>query len=148
MRIRTIPILLAGALAATACGGSGQPTASVAQTPPPVNLSVYVSDTRVSVSPSSLGAGPVEFVVANEARRAEALTITRAGEARPLASTAPINPQGTTQVQLTFTPGDYTIAVSPGGLSHAQVTPGSAIAPASIHVGRERAGGGNQLLGP
>ena len=42
---------------------------------------------------------------------AESLAISRAGGAGTLASTAPINPQGTTQVSVNVRPGTYTIAV-------------------------------------
>jgi len=115
MRIRTIGQLTVCALIVSACGSTGGKSASLARPPSPVNLAVYVNDSRVSVSPTSVGAGPVIFVVTNQASHAESLAISKAGAPQALASTAPINPQGTTQVSLTFKPGEYTIATSATG---------------------------------
>jgi hypothetical protein len=149
MRIRTIVTVGASALAVTACGSSGGKAASRAGAPTPVNLSVYVNNSRISVSPQMVGAGPVIFVVTNQASHSEALAITRgAASSHPLASTAPINPQGTTQVTVDFIPGEYTISTAGHGRTDAQVSRPSPIAPASLHIGRMRASSGNSLLGP
>jgi hypothetical protein len=147
MRIRTIGQLAVSALVLSACGAAGGQSASVPRPPSPVNLTVYVNDSRVSVSPASVGAGPIVFIVTNQARNAESLAISSAGGST-LASTAPINPQGTTQVSVDFKPGDYTIATSPHGRSDAQLSQPSPIRPASIHIGRQRPGSDNQLLQP
>ena len=85
----------------------------------PIGLSVYVNDSRISVSPSSVGAGPVVFTVTNQATTAEALAISRPGAATAIARTAPINPDGTTQVSVDFRPGVYTIATARGGTRRA-----------------------------
>jgi hypothetical protein len=148
MRIRMIGILAAGAFAASACGSSGTEQASLNRPPSPVNLTVYVNDSRVSVSPTSVGAGPVMFIITNQAGHAESLAISASGSARPLASTAPINPQGTTQVEVDFTPGRYTIATAPHGRTEAQLSRPSTIAAATIHIGRRRAGADGQLMQP
>jgi hypothetical protein len=148
MRIRMIAIVGASTLAVTACGSVGGKSAVALRPPTPINLTVYVDDARVSVSPSSVGAGPVVFIVTNQASKAEALAISRSGQSQPLASTAPINPQGTTQVAVNFRPGDYTIATTPHGATDAQLTQTSAIRSASIHIGHERTSSSNQLLQP
>jgi len=148
MRIRTIGQVAASALVLTACGASGGKSASVLRPPSPVNLSVYVNDSRVSVSPTSVGAGPVVFVVTNQSNHAQSLAISRAGGSQTLASTAPINPEGTTQVSVNFSPGTYTIAAAPHGQTEAQLSEPSGIASASIHIGRMRASSSNQLLSP
>jgi hypothetical protein len=149
MRIRAIVTVGASALAVTACGSTGGKAASRAGEPTPINLTVYVNDSRISVSPEAVGAGPVIFIVTNQASRSEALAITR-GPARshPLASTAPINPQGTTQVSVTFEPGEYTISTAAKGRTDAQLSHPSSIAPASLHIGRKRASSSNSLLAP
>jgi hypothetical protein len=147
-RIWTIAGALAGALALTACAGVGSQSPTESRPPSTVNLAVYVNDSRVLVSPRSIGAGPVLFVVTNHARQAESLAISASGDPQPLASTAPINPQGTTQVQVTFKPGDYTIATAPRGETDADLTMPSPIQPASLHIGHERASADNQLLQP
>jgi hypothetical protein len=146
MRIRTIGQLALGALVLSACGSAGGQSASLPRPPNPVNLTVFVNDSRVSVSPQTVGAGPITFIVTNQASRAESLAISRGGST--LASTAPINPQGTTQVSVDFKPGRYTISTGPRGRNDAQLSKQSSIRPASIHIGRERESSGNDLLQP
>ncbi|MGA9858477.1 MAG: hypothetical protein WBQ18_11490 [Solirubrobacteraceae bacterium] len=147
MRIRTIGQLTATALLVSACGTAGGKSPTALRPATPINLTVYVNDSRVSVSPASVGAGPVVFIVTNQASHAEALAISRAGGSQ-LASTAPINPQGTTQVMVNFKPGDYTIATAPHGTTDAQLSQPSPIQSASIHIGRHRSSSSNQLLQP
>jgi hypothetical protein len=146
MRIRTIGELAIIALVVSACGSAGGQSPSVARPPNPVNLTVYVNDSHVSVSPARVGAGPITFIVTNQASHAEALAISKGGST--LASTAPINPQGTTQVSVDFKPGEYTIATGGEGENDAQLSKQSSIRPASIHIGRERASSSNSVLQP
>jgi hypothetical protein len=148
MRIRTLVIVGASTLAVSACGTAGGKAATKLRPPTPVNLSVYVNNSRISVSPTTTGAGPVVFTVTNQASQSEALSIRTSGQSRALASTAPINPQGTTQVSVDFKPGNYTIATAPRGQTDAQLSQPSAIASASIHVGRMRASSSNSVLQP
>jgi hypothetical protein len=143
-----IGFLGAAALALSACGSAGGQSPTVLRPPTPINLTVYVNDSRVSVSPTSVGAGPVVFVVTNQASHAEALAISASGKSNPLASTAPINPQGTTQVAVNFKPGDYTIATAPHGTTDASLAQPSPIHSASIHIGRERQSSSADLLQP
>jgi hypothetical protein len=149
MRIRTIVTVGASALAMSACGSTGGKAASRPGPPTPVNLTVYVNDSRISVSPEVVGAGPVIFIVTNQATHSEALAISSvSGRSHPLASTAPINPQGTTQVSVDFKPGDYTISTSARGRTDAALSRASSISPASLHIGRRRASSSNSLLQP
>ena len=148
MHIRRIGILGACALCATACGSVGGKLPTAARPAAPTNLTVYVDDARISVSPASVGAGPVIFIVTNQASRSEALAISRSGQNHPLASTAPINPQGTTQVAVDFRPGDYTISTSAHGRTDAALSQQSAIHSAQIHIGHARANTSSQLLQP
>jgi hypothetical protein len=146
MRIRTIGQLAFTALVVSACGSAGGQSPSAARPANPVNLTVYVNDSRVSVSPAHVGAGPITFIVTNQASRSEALAISMGGST--LASTAPINPQGTTQVSVDFKPGEYTIATGNRGGNDAQLSKQSSIRPASIHIGRQRASSSNSVLQP
>jgi hypothetical protein len=146
MRIRIIGIVGACAVVA-GCGSAGGTAPTQPRPPSPVNLTVYVNDSKVSVSPSNVGAGPVVFIVTNQATKSEQLAISRTGHSSPIASTAPINPQGTTQVSVNFRPGDYTIATQRRG-TDAQLSEQSTIRSASIHIGRERPNGSNELLQP
>ncbi|HWE10103.1 MAG TPA: hypothetical protein VG325_12155 [Solirubrobacteraceae bacterium] len=127
------------------CGSTGGKSAALLRPPSPVDLSVYISDSRVSVSPTAVGAGPIVFVVTNQSGQSQSLAI--AGGSRTLASTAPINPQGTTQVTVDVKPGTYTIATASHG-SDAQQSQPSPVAGATIHVGRRRPSSSDQLLQP
>jgi hypothetical protein len=127
------------------CGSTGGKSAALLRPPSPVNLSVYISSSRVSVSPTAVGAGPVVFVVTNQSSQSESLAI--GDGSRTLATTAPINPQGTTQVSVDVKPGAYTIATAPHGTDAQQSQP-SGIAGATIHVGRQRPSSSNQVLQP
>jgi hypothetical protein len=146
MRIRIIGIVGACAVVA-GCGAAGGTAPTQPRPPSPVNLTVYVNDSKVSVSPSKVGAGPVVFIVTNQASKSEQLAISRTGHTSQIASTAPINPQGTTQVAVNFRPGDYTIATQRHG-TDAQLSEQPTIRSASIHIGRERPNGSNELLQP
>lgn len=137
--------MLAGtALAVSACGSSS-PAATTPRPPAPVNLTVFIDNSRVSVSPTIVGAGPVEFIITNQASKAESLAILPAGASagQPLASTAPINPQATAQITVNFSsPGKYSVATGGGSGSS------SGIRAASIHIGAKRASSDNELLQP
>lgn len=148
MRGTRVGMLLATTLGVCGCGG-GKQFANEARPAVPVNLSVYISDAQVLVSPSSVGAGPVSFIVTNQAMRTESLRIARAANGAPLARTGPINPQGTAQVTVNFNfPGEYTVSAGAGGRTDAQLTLPSPIRPAALHVGRKRPNSSGTLLQP
>lgn len=126
------------ACALAACGSTAKYVSAPRQ-PLPVNLTVYIAGTSVSVSPSSVGAGPVELYITNQASRAESLQIGRPG-GPVLGGTGPINPQGATQVGVTLsTPGQYIVNASSGG---------TATASAPLTVGPPRAASSSTLLTP
>lgn len=142
-------MLAATALAVAACGSSG-PALTQASPPVPLNLTVYVNDSRVSLSPDSLGAGQVVFIVTNQASSAQTLTLLPAGAAaaQPLAATGPISPQGTAQLKVDLkNPGDYTLTT---GANAADGAPPSTttVQAATLHIGSPRPSGSNDLLQP
>jgi hypothetical protein len=147
---KTTSLLLAFSAAAV-CGCTSSGTFANKPSPPqPVNVTVYINDSKVSASPTNLGAGPANFIVTNQSNHSEALTILPAGSSagQPLAETGPINPEGTAQVQVDFTKGDYTVATTAGGSTEAAAATGGSIQPATIHVGKPRSGESTQLLTP
>src|SRR5947208_6829484 len=147
MRRTTIGILAVSATVVAGCGG-GKHFANDPRPPTPVNLTVYISNSRILVSPNSIGAGPVTFVVTNQSSQAESLTVQPAGGGASLATTAPINPQATSQVQVNFTPGTYTVGTNGGGGSDAsQASPGQ-IQSTSLSVGPQRQNSNGALLQP
>jgi hypothetical protein len=151
MRKTTTLLLAVGCAAVVGCGNSGK-YANKPSPPQPINLTVYINNSKVSVSPASIGAGPAVFTVTNRASQAESLTILPVGASagQALADTGPINPQGTAEVQVNFsTQGDYSIgAASTGSGGDAAATTTQQIQPATIHVGKARSGGSTQLLTP
>lgn len=149
-RSKTLGPLALALAVATGCGG-GQHFANRQRSPVPVNLTVYINDHRVSVSPSNVGAGPVVLIITNQASNAESLTVMPSGGAtsQPLADTGPISPQGTAQLQVNLnTPGDYTVGISPSSSSQAAAATPTGIQPALVAVGPRRASSNNELLQP
>jgi hypothetical protein len=138
-------MLAVSALAVSACGSTSQ-GATTPRPPAPVNLTVYIDNHRVSLSPSSVGAGPVAFIITNQASQAESLSILPTGSAagQALANTGPINPQATAQVTVDFSSsGAYSVSTGGG-----QGDSGSSIRAAKLTVGKARGNGNNQLLQP
>jgi hypothetical protein len=116
----------------------------------PINVSVYINDQNVSVSPSFVGAGPVTFIVTNQASRAESMLILPAGAsaAHARASTGPISPQSTAQIKVTLPRGRYTIGTGPQGLTEAARLTRHGPQAALLRIGHPRPSGSNQLLNP
>jgi hypothetical protein len=147
MRRLTFGILAVTAVAASGCGG-GTTFANKPRPPAPVNMTVFVSNSRVSVSPSAVGAGPVVFIVTNSADQTESINVQTA-DGIHLASTGPINPQSTAQVTVDFhDPGTYTVNAGQTGSTQASQNQPSSIQPATIHIGRQRPSASDQLLQP
>jgi hypothetical protein len=148
MRRTSFATLALTLLAVSGCGGGGH-FANKPRPAAPVNLTVYVNDARVSVSPDSVGAGQVIFIVTNQASKTESLSIHPADDpTRSLASTGPINPLATAQVTVDLNTGDYTVAAAKLGLTEAELTRPSAILPGRLHIGSPRPTASNALLQP
>jgi hypothetical protein len=134
----------------SACGGSKH-FANEPRPPAPVNLTVYINDQRVSVSPGKVGAGPIIFIITNQASSAESLAVTSSGggSSQPLADTGPISPQGTAQLSVDLkSPGDYTVGIAPNNSTEAAAATPTGIQPALIHVGQPRASSNNEVAQP
>jgi hypothetical protein len=143
-------MLAVAAFAVSACGSS-KTYANDPSPASPVNLTVYINDSRVSVSPASVGSGPIVLVVTNQASKAESLTVQAPGSGgQALAHTGPINPQGTAQVSVNLTsPGSYTVTTGSGPTTDASLAaPSSSIRPATVVVSKARASSGTNLLQP
>ena len=138
MRKTTVALYVVSTAALVGCG-SGTKFANKPRPATPVNLTVYINNQRVSVSPASVGAGPVVFIVTNQANKSESLTIKAAGGGgAPLANTGPINPRGTAQVTVDFNSGLYTVTTAKTGATDAALAGASRITPAILHIGPPR----------
>ena len=149
---RTTLATLALAVTTTVAGcGGGTHFANQPRPAAPVNLTVYVNDQRVSVSPASVGAGPILFIITNQASNAASLTVSASGgsSSQPLAATGPISPQATAQLSVDLnSPGDYTVGIAPNSSTEAAAAMPTGIQPALIHVGNQRPSSNNQVGQP
>jgi len=129
-------------VAVAGCGSSGSGYANASRPPSPVSVSIYLTDDRVAVSPSHVGAGPVLLLIANESTRSRNVTLTApAGTAQSCvaadASSGPINPQDTARIKLPLVQGTCAVGDADGALP-----------PALLVVGAERASAQQDLLQP
>jgi hypothetical protein len=135
------PLAVAAALAVAGCGSSSADYKNDPRPPGPIVVTGYVDDQRVSVSPRSLGAGPISLIVTNQTGTAQRVTLESAdttGSGPGLKQvTAPISPRDTATLKADVKPGRYTVHVT-----------GDAIRAARLQVGPERASAQNDLLQP
>jgi hypothetical protein len=138
-RMATARILVpvAAALAIAGCGG-GSTFANRPRPPTVVDLTVDVTNQRVMVSPASVGLGPLELFVTNEASKTATLTLLEP-DGGVLADTGPLNPQSTTH---------FTVAPRARGTYTLSAGARSGIRPASLAIGPPRPNGNNVLLQP
>jgi hypothetical protein len=109
-----------------------------------VQVDVNVTDTRVLVSPSRLGAGPVVVIVSNQSGRSRDVTLAPPEGSTSAcleadASSGPINPMGTAKLKVDLVEGDCLISAGPSR---------RAPRPALLTVGRERPSAQAELLLP
>jgi hypothetical protein len=148
MRSATIGIAAVGALIVGGCGG-GAHFANKPRPATPVDLTVYINDSRVSVSPNSVGAGPVIFIITNQSSKTQTITFQQAAGGSALDTSAPINPQATSEVTVNFNPGSYSLTTtSPGGATDASQPTQTSIQPATLTIGPPRPNANGVLLQP
>lgn len=136
---RTCVVLLAGGLALAGCGG-GNDYKNDPRPPSPINVTAYVGAKRVSVSPNTIGAGPIVVIVTNQSNSSQDVTFQTdlaGGKGDVTQSTGPINPGDTGQIKVDVVEGKYVVK-----------TGDDAIRPAAVSVGTERASAQNDLLQP
>ncbi len=144
-------MLALAAVIAGGCGSGGPHFVNDPRPPSPVNVTVYINDQRVSISPTSLGAGPVVFIVTNQASQAVSMKILPAGTAaaQSVASTGPISPQATAQITVDLNAHTtYRVSTSAMASTQAAAATATPIQPALLHIGKQRPSASNQLLSP
>jgi hypothetical protein len=136
-----VPLAVAGALALGGCGDSSADYKNDPRPPGPIIITGYIDDQRVSVSPRTLGAGPISLIVTNQTGAAQRVTLESAGATGSGPGirqvTAPISPQDTATLKVDVKPGSYSVHVA-----------GDAIRAARLRVGPERESAQNDLLQP
>jgi hypothetical protein len=102
-------------------------------------LTGVIQDDAVTVSPSKLGAGPVEITISNQTDASHSITLE--GESI-VEREGPVAPGDTATIQKTLAPGSYEVKA---GTEKAVRTE---IRPAVLTIGKERKNSNNDLLLP
>jgi hypothetical protein len=143
-KLRSTTVLAAAAIAcggAAGCGGSDEDFANRPRPAAPINVTAAVSDSKVSVSPRTFGAGPIVVIVSNQPTAPQTVTIEtdELGGDQPglRRSTGRIGPRGTATMKVDVREGSYAVSTSGGG-----------IRPAAVEVGEPRPSAQDQLLQP
>lgn len=131
--------MVAGAVVLVAAGcGEDESFSNDPSPPAPIVLTASINKNAVSLSPSSIGAGPVSLIITNQTSAAQEVTFgTSGGSAGFEQQTGPINPGGTATLKAVVPQGRVTVKVQ-----------SDAIDPAELKVGEERPSAQNELLQP
>jgi hypothetical protein len=128
------------ALAVVLLGGcGGEDFKNEARAPIRVALTGVIQDDAVSVSPSKLGAGPVEITISNQTDAAHSITLE--GQST-VDRTEPVQPGDTATIQKTLQPGSYEVKA---GSTKAVM---KEIRPAVLKIGKSRKNSNNDVLLP
>jgi hypothetical protein len=113
----------------------------------PLNVSVYINDQRISVSPTSTTPGPVAITITNQSSSAASIEIAPAGGSA-ITTTGPISPQANDQVTVDLSTGQYTVGIAPNSSTQAAAAAPTGIVPGTLTVQGQRPNSNNQLLTP
>jgi len=135
--VRTCAALAIAAMLLAGCGG--EDFKNEARAPIREALTGVIQDDAVTVSPSKLGAGPVEITISNQTDAAHSITL----EGNSIVEReGPVAPGDTTTIQKTLGPGSYQVKA---GSRKAVV---NEIRPATLRIGKERQNSNNDVLLP
>jgi hypothetical protein len=139
LRVRkaAVPVLRA-ALALAGCGG-GKDFANTPRPPVPLQLTGVITPSKVTISPSKVGAGPVVITISNQTNQSRTLTLDGQGIQERV---GPINPLDTAQLQKTLKPGRYTVKAG------SEAATAKDIAPATLVIGQARPSASEKVLLP
>ncbi|MEA2389934.1 MAG: hypothetical protein QOK31_43 [Solirubrobacteraceae bacterium] len=137
--MRMVMVVMAGAAVLVVAGCGNKKTYANNLRPPVVlNVTAAISDREVLLSPKVIGAGPIHLVVTNQSTMSRKLVLESvdSGAGPPTTTSAPINPQGTAEVNLDLPEGDYRVVATGGGRA------------AMLSVSGHRKSGQNEVLQP
>jgi hypothetical protein len=137
-RVAILCTITATALVVAGCGGEDD-FENKPRPPKPVQLSGVITEREVTVSPDSVGAGPVIITFSNQTEQSH--TIKLEGE-QVTEEVGPVNPLDTATIQRTLKPGSYTVKA---GSEEAIPRP---IGNATLDVGPPRRSSSDELLLP
>lgn len=129
-------MLSAAVLVLTGCGSSSS-YKNDPRPPAPINVTAYISPTRVSVSPKTFGAGPIVLIVTNQSDTSQEATFQTDSGDEVNQTTSPINPGNTAQLKLDVQEGTYVLR-----------TGNDEVEPATVTVDAERPSAQNDVLQP
>jgi hypothetical protein len=137
--VRRIAVI-ALVFAAAGCGSELQ-RENLDRPPPLVVMTAAIQDDVIRVSPRTVGAGPIELVVANQSGEPQTVTFETdelgGREGGNNASSSEIAPRGTGRLKIDVREGVYSISVGD-----------DAIRAARVEIGPARESGQNRLLLP
>jgi len=137
-RALAVAVVLTGTLAA--CGDEDD-YENDPRPPSPIVVSGVVTENRVSVSPRTFGAGPINLIVTNQTDQSQDITLETdeigGSEAGIQQRTGPINPGDVASLKADLKQGTYRVGVDSEN-----------IRAAALDVGSERPSAQNELLQP
>ena len=125
--------------AAIVAGCGGEDFKNEARAPIREALTGVVQNDKVTVSPSKIGAGPVEITISNQTKADH--TVTLEGESI-VERQGPVAPGDTLTIQKTLTQGSYEVKAG------SEKAVPREIRPAILRIGKERKNSNNDLLLP
>ncbi|MGH2798754.1 MAG: hypothetical protein ACRDM0_14015 [Thermoleophilaceae bacterium] len=132
-------IFAAVAAVAVAAGCGDEDFENEPRPPVPLELTGVIQEDKVTVSPSSVGAGPLVITISNQTDARHTLTLE--GESIK-EEVGPVAPLDTATIQRTLAPGSYEVRA--GSMRAVK----KEIAPASLDIGKERENSNSELLLP
>lgn len=132
-----LPLVAAIAAAVTVAGCGEDDFPNDPRPPAPVELTVSITDKRVSVSPNEVGGGLVNITISNLSADPATLTLTDPG-GKEIVSSGEIVAGGTGAIKTDLAEGDYEVGAGAD----------PAVKPDAITVGPERPSSSNELLQP